>query len=399
MPIHASLRRALTVSVILSTVALTACQSGSSTHGGKDDHERIKSDPNESFSSAEYGVKASPRVTDRKIVRKGGGREQVGKPYKVRGIWYYPKDQPGYVKSGKASWYGSSFHGRLTANGEVYDMFGLSAAHPTFPLPSYAKVTNRKTGASVVVRVNDRGPYVAGRVMDVSSRAAEMLGYKQEGVGDVKVEYVGKAPLEGDDTATLVASYRPGNASPVNDGLASGVMVASNDVPSRTPAYAVSTPRPTGLPGVRPLSATRTTGKPSEGSLVDTQGLSVGSIIDGLGSEAAMMPLPTPKKLPFAMVASYAPSAAQQGAGSALAALSGGNRAERIEIGLVTDKALIASIRKLVAGHGRLIVDAGAPDQAGSVSLSVDANPGQDADSLLQALWQAGADGAFVLRD
>jgi len=396
--VHATLRRALTVSaVILSTVAMTACQSGSSTHGG-DQHERIKSDPNESFSSAEYGVKASPRVTDRKIVRKGGGREQVGKPYKVRGKWYYPKEQPGYKKSGKASWYGSSFHGRLTANGEVYDMFGLSAAHPTFPLPSYARVTNKKTGASVMVRVNDRGPYVADRVMDVSSRAAEMLGYKADGVGDVTVEYVGKAPLEGDDTPMLVASYRPGNASPLNDGLPTGVMVAANDVPMRTYASALVAPRTTALPGVRPLGLTQPATKRSTGSLVDTGSLSVDSIISGASGEAAFLPVPTPRGNSFgSLVASYAPASTASGAAGVLSAIGRGHAGERIEIGLVSDRKLVDSIRQLANGHGRLVVDTG--DQPGSVSLALDANPGEDTDGLLQALWQAGADGAFVLRD
>lgn len=396
--VHATLRRALTVSaVLLSTIAMTACQSGSSTHGDAHD-ERIKSDPNESFSSAEYGVKASPRVTDRKIVRKGGGREQVGKPYKVRGQWYYPKEQPGYKKSGKASWYGSSFHGRLTANGEVYDMFGLSAAHPTFPLPSYARVTNRKTGSSVMVRVNDRGPYVADRVMDVSSRAADMLGYKQDGVGDVIVEYVGKAPLEGDDTAMLVATYRPGNASPLNDGLPTGVMVASNETPRRSYASAFAAPRSTALPGVRPLGMTQPVAKRSGGSLVDTGSLSVDSIISDASGEAAFLPVPTPRDTPFGtLVASYAPATAATGAAGALSALGRGTAGERIEIGLVADAKLVEAIRHLVRGHGRLVVDSG--DEAGTVSLAVDANPGENADALLQALWQAGADGAFVLRD
>lgn len=159
------IHRARALALAALVMAMTGCQSGSSTHGASD---RIKSDPNESFSSKVFGVAASPRVTDSRIVRKGGGRSQVGKPYKVRGKWYYPKEQAGYVKTGKASWYGASFHGRLTANGEVYDMFGLSAAHPTFPLPSYARVTNLKTGSTVMVRVNDRGPYAEDRVMDLS---------------------------------------------------------------------------------------------------------------------------------------------------------------------------------------------------------------------------------------
>lgn len=159
------------------------------------------------FSVAKYGVAASPRVSRSKSIRKGGGRRQIGKPYKIRGKWYRPREQPGYKRTGYASWYGPNFHGRLTANGEIYDQYALSGAHPTFPLPSYARVTNTKNGHSVVVRVNDRGPYHGGRIIDLSSKAADLLNYKKEGVARVKVEYVGQAPLHGRDARYLAASY------------------------------------------------------------------------------------------------------------------------------------------------------------------------------------------------
>lgn len=406
-PINPKLRRVLAVSLaVVSAVVISGCQSGSSTHVAKKE-ERIKSDPNEAFSSKEYGVAASPRVTDLKTVRKGGGRAQVGKPYKVRGKWYYPKEvAAGHSKSGKASWYGSSFHGRLTANGEIYDMFGLSAAHPTFPLPSYAKVTNLKNGSSVMVRVNDRGPYAHGRVMDLSSKAADMLGYKQAGIGDVKVEYVGKAPVDGDDTPMLMATYRPGNASPIDDGLASGVMIAMNDTPPQTPSASgyASTAAPN-LPGVRPLDAigTATPSSRSEGSLFETDGMSVGSIIDGT-SAPAVAPIPQPRMDPIAsIVASYAPTMPLGGAAAALSSLDidgvAGAGNERIEIGLVSDPLLIEAIREIAGSNGRLIVDAGVPEIKGSSSLSVEIAPGANADTMLQALWQAGATDAFVLRD
>ena len=188
----------------------------------------------EYFSEAEYGVKASPRVVEEgQPVPKGGGRYQVGKPYKVRGKWYKPKEEPGYNKSGLASWYGSAFHGRRTANGEVYDKYHLSAAHPTFPLPSYARVTNLENGTSVVVRVNDRGPYHEGRVIDVSSKTADLLDMKRTGTAKVRVQYVGKAPLEGNDMPYLMASYvTKGSRVPAVDPggqIATGVMVASAD--------------------------------------------------------------------------------------------------------------------------------------------------------------------------
>jgi len=162
------------------------------------------------FSSKSYGVAGSPRVTNKARVRKGGGRYQVGKPYTIRGKKYYPREDPNYNKVGSASWYGPNFHGRLTANGEVYDQFGLSAAHPTLPLPSYAKVTNLENGSSVVVRINDRGPFSKSRIIDLSARAAQLLDYEHKGVAKVRVEYVGKARLDGLDEEYLVASYNPG---------------------------------------------------------------------------------------------------------------------------------------------------------------------------------------------
>ena len=205
----------------------------------------VKKRSKEYFSEADYGVKASPRVTTKKSnLARGGGRDQLGKPYKVRGKIYYPKEDKNYKKTGLASWYGDAFHGRLTANGEIYDMTHLTAAHPTMPLPSYARVTNVENGSSVIVRVNDRGPYSHNRLIDLSKRAAEMLDYTRTGTAKVKVEYVGRAPLDGRDDQYLMASYRPGNRAPdPSDGLATGVMVAMN---GPTPTADVG---PAGFPG------------------------------------------------------------------------------------------------------------------------------------------------------
>ena len=114
-----------------------------------------------------YGVSSSPRVVDfNEAVPKGGGTYRVGKPYVVAGRTYVPEEDPNYRAEGLASWYGDAFHGRLTANGEVFDMTSLTAAHPTMPLPSYARVTNLANGKSVIVRVNDRGPYHGNRLID-----------------------------------------------------------------------------------------------------------------------------------------------------------------------------------------------------------------------------------------
>ena len=193
--------------LILGLVALSGC--------GKaiDKYSHINNKTK--FSSSTFGVPASPRVTTSKSVRRGGGRQMVGKPYKIRGKWYYPKEDKSYDAVGKASWYGPNFHGRKTANGEIYDQYALSAAHPTFPLPSYARVTNVKNGKSVIVRVNDRGPYAHSRIIDLSGKAAELLDYKRAGTATVRVEYVGKARIDAKDTKYLKNSFKTVNVNAV----------------------------------------------------------------------------------------------------------------------------------------------------------------------------------------
>lgn len=162
-----------------------------------------------------YGVSSSPRVVGAgEPVPKGGGTYRVGKPYTVAGRVYVPEENLDYRAEGLASWYGDDFHGRLTANGEVFDMASLSAAHPTLPMPCYARVTNLGNGKSLVVRVNDRGPYHGNRLIDVSNRAAELLEFKGNGIARVRVEYVGRAPLEGSDDRQLVATLRTGEPAP-----------------------------------------------------------------------------------------------------------------------------------------------------------------------------------------
>jgi rare lipoprotein A len=162
-----------------------------------------------------YGVSTSPRVVALgDPVPKGGGTYRVGKPYAVGGRIYVPEEDTSYREEGLASWYGDDFHGRLTANGEVFDMTSLTAASPTLPMPCYARVTNLSNGKSLIVRVNDRGPYHGNRLMDVSSKAADLLEFKGNGIARVRVEYVGRAPLEGSDDRQLVATLRTGTPAP-----------------------------------------------------------------------------------------------------------------------------------------------------------------------------------------
>jgi rare lipoprotein A len=203
------------------TVALAGCATPTAQQHYAHGHEY--------FSQAKYGHASPKVVTDGQPVPRGGGQYLVGHPYTIAGRTYYPTENGSFNAVGMASWYGAAFHGRRTANGEVYDMASITAAHPTMPLPSYARVTNLSNGYSVIVRVNDRGPYHGGRVMDVSSRTADVLGFKGAGTARIKVEYVGRAPLEGSDDNTLLASLRT-DGSPANlNGYSAPVMVAGAD--------------------------------------------------------------------------------------------------------------------------------------------------------------------------
>ena len=116
------------------------------------------------------------------------GHFKIGQPYTAFGVAYVPQDYESFEEIGVASWYGEDFHGKKTANGEIYNMGDLTAAHPTLPLPSLIKVTNLQNGKSQILRVNDRGPFAKNRVIDVSEKAAELLGFKGRGTAEVKVE-------------------------------------------------------------------------------------------------------------------------------------------------------------------------------------------------------------------
>jgi rare lipoprotein A len=152
------------------------------------------------FPETKWG-EASVRVaTESERISKGGGQYKIGKPYQVADKWYNPREQPEYDRVGIASWYGSDFHGRRTSNGEVYDMHALTSAHPTLPMPSYVYVTNQANGRTIMVRVNDRGPYVANRIIDLSKASAHALDLHGGGVGRVRVTYAGPAPLDGNDS-------------------------------------------------------------------------------------------------------------------------------------------------------------------------------------------------------
>src|SRR5918911_19491 len=192
-----------------------------------------------------YGVAASPRVVEEgEPVPKGGGRELVGRPYQIAGKTYVPRENAaGYSRVGLASWYGSAFHGRLTANGEVFDRQSIAAAHTTLPLPSYARVTNLENRRSIIVRVNDRGPYHANRLMDVSEGVAEALDFKRAGTARVQVDSVGRASTRGSDDRKLLATLRT-DGSPAPFPGAARTLFAGLDEPAQAAPAQAAPARP-----------------------------------------------------------------------------------------------------------------------------------------------------------
>ena len=137
------------------------------------------------------------------------GDYKVGNPYQIAGVWYYPKVDYGYDRTGVASWYGPGFHGKLTANGETYDENAMTAAHPTLPMPSIVRVTNLENGRSVVVRINDRGPFKNGRLIDMSRRGSALLGFQRQGTAKVRVQVL-------EDESRMHAALARGKAAPAD---------------------------------------------------------------------------------------------------------------------------------------------------------------------------------------
>lgn len=174
----------------------------------------------------------SRNMEENRLDKKGVSPEvpagyKLGKPYTVAGIKYFPRFDPELVEEGIASWYGEPFHGRDTANGEIYDMNALTAAHKTIPLPSTVRVTNLDNGRKLLLRVNDRGPFVAGRIIDVSRRGAQLLGFFRKGTTKVKIEFIELAPLKkGTGSAKLGKSKKNYNSTNIKEKLTKDELIA-----------------------------------------------------------------------------------------------------------------------------------------------------------------------------
>jgi rare lipoprotein A len=182
---------------------------------------------------SKYGAGASVAESGQPVPN-ADGYYHLGKPYIVAGRTYVPEANPHYSAIGFASWYGPQFHGRYTANGEVFNENEMTAAHPTLPLPSYVRVTNLTNQKTVVVRVNDRGPFAGNRVIDLSKKTAQLLGFYNQGLAKVKVDYIGPAPLTRSQAPALINSLREGMPSQLQVRMPNETDASSNVLDSRT---------------------------------------------------------------------------------------------------------------------------------------------------------------------
>ncbi len=179
-------------------------------------------------------------------VPASAGVYKVGQPYQIDNIWYYPREQPDYDETGIASWYGPTFYGKKTANGEIYTGDMLTAAHKTLPMPVNVRVTNLDNGKSLIVRVNDRGPFSRGRIIDLSRRAAELLDIIQSGTARVRVTYMGRSELNGAPAGPEALAGGP-SAAPSGkvDSAALGILPGATVAP---PAQVAGMPKPAPIP-------------------------------------------------------------------------------------------------------------------------------------------------------
>lgn len=206
----------------------------------------------------------------------GIGIYKVGKPYQVDGIWYYPHEVLSYDETGIASWYGEAFHGRYTANGEIFDLNSLTAAHHTLPLPTIVQVTNLENGRSLTLRVNDRGPFARGRIIDVSRQAAQLLGFEKQGTAKVHVRL-----LESETLEAQAVARRNGT----EEGPRAQVQVAQ-----AAPRSAVDSQALAPLPGTQAASQSSSTPSSARAAVAEPPASPVERPLSGKVSQAAARP-------------------------------------------------------------------------------------------------------------
>lgn len=302
-----------------------------------------------------------------------GGRtyNKIGAPYTIKGVTYVPREQPGYDETGIASWYGPGFHGRKTANGEIYNQNDITAAHATLPLPTNVRVTNLDNGRSLVVRVNDRGPFHDGRIIDLSARSAELLGFKNAGTARVRVQVLG---------------------------------------PPAAPDFAIAKAEPPPAPA--PVSAPQTVSRPQEAKPAETVAVAMAPIPDpepqttrGI-SELRPLPEPPPKPPSPAMKRASeiaAAAAALLVSPAAAAEAPPPAAAERyfyVQAGTFADGANADTLYRSLKGFGRVSI---APsDNNGRILYRVRIGPiasRVEASGILQDLMSRGITGAQIVTE
>jgi rare lipoprotein A len=288
----------------------------------------------------------------------GPGVYKVGTPYQINGVWYYPATDYAYAETGIASWYGPGFHGRATANGEGYDQNGLTAAHRTLPMPSMVRVTNLENGRQIALKINDRGPFAHSRIIDVSRRAAQLLGFEQQGTARVRVE------IMADESRQL--AMLQGAAAPV-------VSQTAVVTPSAVASSPQVTAAPTGTVTTETLAAP---GQPSQGTktvvakAVPEPIVGKASVAAGPKPDGRVTVVPVRKTAMFVQAGAFTNVAnanrlriklASFGRSQVIPALVGNQRFYRVRVGpiagLTQADALLARI--VGAGHpeARIIVD------------------------------------------
>lgn len=175
------------------------------------------------------------------------GTYKIGDPYRIEGVWYYPKVNYTYAETGIASWYGAAFHGKRTANGNIYDMNALTAAHRTLPLPSKVRVTNLENGRTMALVINDRGPFARGRIIDVSRRVAQLLGFERKGTAKVRVGIIAD---ESRRLAVLARQGKPWTQKPAEVKVAAVPQGAVTATPLPIPGAAASRKGALNLPAL-----------------------------------------------------------------------------------------------------------------------------------------------------
>lgn len=195
---------------------------------------------------------AAKRISPQPEIAKG--HYKIGNPYKIKGVWYYPAVNYSYSETGVASWYGPNFHKKPTANGQIFDMNAITAAHKTLPLPSMVRVTNLKNGRSLKILVNDRGPFARGRVIDLSRRSAQLLGFERAGTAPVRVEVIA-------DESRRLALIAQGKTTNLAAAKAVPVKVAA--LPARGREVSLQPTRPLPSPRLTAAETRASIGTPS----------------------------------------------------------------------------------------------------------------------------------------